>query len=206
MTVDGAGHVAGAARAVGARLVHLSTDVVFDGRLGRPYREDDAPTPVTGYGRAKAEAERVVLAAAPEAAVVRTSLIVGGDSPSRHEQLARDVAGGRLSLAFHTDELRCPVAAGDLADALLELAAERFSGVLHVAGADAVSRLELAELVTGSRGLPSARAADGPVPRPLDCRLDCSLARSLLRVRPRGVRELYGASRSIRQPPDPSGR
>ena len=48
------------AAAAGVRLLHLSTDVVFDGRLGRPYREDDLPTPVTQYGRAKARAEAAV--------------------------------------------------------------------------------------------------------------------------------------------------
>ena len=57
ITVDGAENVARAAAAVGARLVHLSTDVVFDGRKGAPYVEDDPLSPVTDYGRAKAEAE-----------------------------------------------------------------------------------------------------------------------------------------------------
>jgi len=59
-TVDGTANVARAAAGAGARLLHLSTDVVFDGRLGRPYREDDRPTPVTDYGRAKARAEAAV--------------------------------------------------------------------------------------------------------------------------------------------------
>ena len=57
VNVDGAENVARAAAAVGARLVHLSTDVVFDGRKGAPYVEDDPLSPVTDYGRAKAEAE-----------------------------------------------------------------------------------------------------------------------------------------------------
>jgi dTDP-4-dehydrorhamnose reductase len=78
ITVAGAEHVARAARAAGARLVHLSTDVVFDGRKGAPYVEDDPPSPVTRYGRDKAEAEERVLAAHPDALVVRTSLIYGG--------------------------------------------------------------------------------------------------------------------------------
>lgn len=65
VTVDGAENVARAASEVGARLVHLSTDVVFDGRKGAPYVEDDPLSPVTDYGRAKAEAERRVLEACP---------------------------------------------------------------------------------------------------------------------------------------------
>jgi dTDP-4-dehydrorhamnose reductase len=94
---------------------------------------------------------------------------------------------------------------GDLTAALLELLAGDVRGPLHVAGPQAVSRLELARLVTGRDDLPSARSADGPDVRPLDCRLDCGRARGLLASRPRGVGELYGASRSIRQPPAPSG-
>ena len=204
-TVDGAGHVAAAAAAVGARLVHLSTDVVFDGRAGRPYTEDDPPAPCTAYGRWKARAERRVLAAHPGACVVRTSLIVGGDGSSAHERLVLDVVEGRVALAFFTDEIRCPIHVGDLAEALLELLDRDLAGPLHVAGPQAVSRWELARLVSGRDDLPSTRSADRPDPRPLDCRLDCGRALEALRSRPRPVAELYGASRSTRQPPAPSG-
>ncbi len=76
----------------------------------------------------------------------------------------------------------------DLARALLELAVLEVAGPLHVAGAEDVSRAELAELVTG-RPVDSAEA---PPTRPLDCRLDSSHARSLLRTRLRGVREVLG--------------
>ena len=180
ITVDGAANVAGAAHGVGARLIQLSTDVVFDGRKGTPYLETDSLCPVTEYGRAKAEAERRVLAAHPDALVVRTSLIVGGPgfAPSKHELAARDPA-----LTFYEDEIRCPVQVADLASALLELAELDVSGVLHVAGADAVSRAELAELVVG-RPVPRAPAPSG---RPLDCSLDSSHARALLRTDLRGV-------------------
>jgi dTDP-4-dehydrorhamnose reductase len=202
-TVEGAANVAASAARLGVRLVHLSTDVVFDGRAGRPYTEDDPVSPCTGYGRAKAAAEERVSAEYPGACIVRTSLVVGGDGSSRHERLALDVAAGRTKLAFFVDEIRCPIQVGDLAGALLELAAGDVSGVLHVAGPEAVSRLELAQLATERADLPSERSADQPDPRPLDCRLDCSRAVSLLRAPIRGVRSVYGASRSISQPPGP---
>jgi dTDP-4-dehydrorhamnose reductase len=200
-TVGGAATVAATCARIGVRLVHLSTDVVFDGRAGRPYTEDDPVTPCTGYGRAKAAAEERVSAEYPAACIVRTSLVVGGDGSSRHERLALDVAAGRTELAFFVDEIRCPIQVGDLAGALLELAGGDATGVLHVAGPEAVSRLELAQLATGRAGLPSALSADQPDPRPLDCRLDCSLAGRLLHAPIRGVRSVYGASRSISQPP-----
>lgn len=181
VTVDGAENVARASANAGVRLVHLSTDVVFDGRKTTPYVEDDAPAPVTEYGRAKAEAERRVRAANPEALLVRTSLIYGGPEPSKHEQDAYDP-----QLRFYTNEFRCPVQVGDLASALLELAALPVSGLLHVAGADAVSRAEFAELVSGG----AVATVEAPPSRPLDCSLDSSRAQSMIRTRLRGVREV----------------
>jgi dTDP-4-dehydrorhamnose reductase len=180
-TIDGAENVARAAATVGARLVHLSTDVVFDGRKGAPYVEDDPLTPVTDYGRAKAEAESRVAGAHPQALIVRTSLIYEGAQPSKHEATARDP-----SFTFFTNEIRNPVQAGDLAEALLELAELDVSGPLHVAGADAVSRAEFAELITGG----PVASAPAPPTRPLDCSLDSSRAQALLRTRLRGVREV----------------
>jgi dTDP-4-dehydrorhamnose reductase len=181
VTAAGAVNVALAAAAVGARLVHLSTDVVFDGRKGSPYVEEDPLSPVTDYGRAKAAAEAGVTRAHPGTLLVRTSLIYGGAEPSKHELAARDP-----SLTFFTNEIRCPVQVADLARALLELAALEISGPLHVAGPDAVSRAQFAELVTGA----SVRSERAPPTRPLDCTLDSSRAQALLTTRLRGIREL----------------
>lgn len=181
VNVEGSQNVARAAASVGARLVHLSTDVVFDGRKGTPYVEEDPLSPVTDYGRSKAEAEARVASAHPAALIVRTSLIYGGPEPSRIESMARDPG-----LTFFTNELRCPVQVRDLAAALLELAALDVSGPLHVAGADAVSRAEFAELVSGG----PVRSGPAPETRPLDCRLDSSRAQAMIRTRLRGVREV----------------
>jgi dTDP-4-dehydrorhamnose reductase len=182
--VDGAEVVARAAREAGARLVHLSTDVLFDGRKGAAYVEADEPMPITDYGRSKAEAELRVTAAHPGALLVRTSLIVGGPGaePSKHEQVALDPG-----MTFFTNEIRSPVQVGDLAGALLELAVLDLAGPLNVAGADDVSRHELAELAARR----PVAGAPAPQTRPLDCRLDSSRARAVLRTRLRGVRELF---------------
>ncbi len=184
IVVDGSAHVARAAVNVGARLIHLSTDVVFDGRKGAAYVEEDTCSPCTAYGRAKADAEVRVNDAAPDALIVRTSLIVGGPGhePSKHEDVAHDPAA-----TFYGDEIRSPVQVGDLAAALLELASLGVSGPLHVAGADDVSRAELAELVAGR----PVRRDPAPPGRPLDCSLDSSRARSLLRTELRGVRTVF---------------
>jgi dTDP-4-dehydrorhamnose reductase len=182
VTLDGAVNVARAA--AGARLVHLSTDVVFDGEKGAPYVEEDEPTPLTEYGRAKADAERAVLGAHPEALVVRTSLLYGGSQPGPQERLAADPAA-----SFFTDEFRCPIQVGDLARALLELVATERTGVLHVAGADRLSRAEFATLLAGAP-VRTASIAESGLVRPRDCALAIGRARELLRTPLRGARDL----------------
>jgi dTDP-4-dehydrorhamnose reductase len=191
VTRDGAANVAAASTARRARLVHVSTDVVFSGRLGRPYREGDQVDPVTAYGRAKAEAERLVSRTTPGAAIVRTSLLV----PGRYEDLALAAAEGNAAYPFFDDELRCPIAVADAAAALIELAHLPFAGPIHVAGADAVSRHELACLIARAHGkptrtIPSASGA-AEAGRPADCRLDSGLARSMLQTPLRGVRDVF---------------
>jgi dTDP-4-dehydrorhamnose reductase len=193
--VEGSANVAAAAASARARLVHVSTDVVFSGRLGRPYRERDRPDPVTDYGRTKADAEREVEMLCPPAAIVRTSLLLAGREPSGHERTALAAGDGEAPYAFYTDELRCPIAVADAAAALIEIAHTPLAGLLHVAGADAVSRYGLACLIAAAGGRPTdpIPAKDGAAAagRPADCRLDSSLARSLLCTRLRGVRELF---------------
>jgi dTDP-4-dehydrorhamnose reductase len=189
VNVDGTRAVVAAAAAAGARLVHLSTDVVFgDGE--RPLAEEDPPNPVTPYGASKLDAER---ACPPQALIVRTSLLYGGERPSPHERAAIETAGGARDMAFFTDEVRCPIAVGDLAAAILELAVTDAAGPLHIAGADAVDRLEFARLVAAWHGGdPDAlRGGQGGPGRPKRLALDCSRARALLlRTRLRGVREV----------------
>ena len=122
-----------------------------------------------------------MVVAHPEALLVRTSLIYGGPGldPSKHELAAVDDAN-----AFYTDEIRSPVQVGDLAAALLELAALELTGPLHVAGSDDLSRADFAELIAGR----AVRRAPAPPGRPLDCSLDSSRARALLRTPLRGAR------------------
>jgi dTDP-4-dehydrorhamnose reductase len=172
---------------LGARMVHVSSDVVFSGRAGRPYVEADPLDPITAYGEAKALAEKRVLAANPQAAVVRTSLLLGGRrSPGPHEAQASEPGK-----EFWSDAVRCPILVDDLAAALLEIVDTDHVGPLHVAGPDPLSRAALAELVTGA----AVRARPAPPGVPLDSRLDCSLTRATLRTRLRGAREVLTGTR-----------
>jgi dTDP-4-dehydrorhamnose reductase len=196
--VDGTANVAWATAAAGARLVHLSTDLVFDGHAG-PYREGDLVDPVLDYGRSKAAAERAVMAADPSAVLVRTSLIYGGAELSGHERRILEVADGHTDLAFFTDELRCPVRVADLADALLAVVSSEAAGPLHLAGADGVSRYEFACLVAAANGrrtdhLRTATSAEKAPQRPRDCRLDSSRATALLGAALPGVRAVLATA------------
>lgn len=191
VTATGAAHVAAAAAAVGARLVLVSSDVVFGGSP-KPYAEDAPTDPVSAYGEAKVEAERAALGSGPDVVVARTSLILG-DGRSKHEELFRALAGGAEGSLFE-DERRTPVHVGDLAAALVELAGNDVRGVLHCGGADAMSRLDLGRLVARRDGLdPGAlrpgRRADLPDPGPVDVRLDSARAASVLSTRLRGAEE-----------------
>lgn len=199
ITALGPGYVASAAQQIGARLIYMSSDVIFDGERIGSYHETDLPAPVTPYGEAKAAAERLVADLHPQALIVRTSLIYGGMTLSKHEQFVLDVVDGQREALFFTDELRCPVHVGDLASALLELAQMPLDGVLHVAGADIVSRYTFACLVAEAHQRPIDRLRFGPSSasgqrRPRNCALDISKAQRLLQTRLRGIREVLQPS------------
>lgn len=205
---EGTRHVVRVCDEVGARLVHLSTDAVFDGARGW-YRESDAPAPVHPYGKAKLQSELAVVdGASPEtvvarsrsrlgastwptvrdALVVRTSLIWGvapQDPPTARIVTAlRDGAG----LVLFTDEFRCPIWLDELVRALLELAATDICGLLHVAGPTRLSRYDFGVMLAkrlrlDTRGISAGLSAHSGLLRPRDCSLDTSLARSLLKTR-----------------------
>jgi dTDP-4-dehydrorhamnose reductase len=196
-TADGGMHVAAAAAATGARLVHVSSDAVFSGRAVR-YDEECPPDPITPYGAAKAAAETAVRGLDPGAVIARTSLIIGDEGDSPQEARVRALIAGSEDGALFTDDVRCPIHVTDLAAALLELAASDQRGVHHVAGPDAVSRHELGTLIARRDGLdatrlPTARRAETDLPGPLDVRLDCALTQSRLTTRLRGAREFLAA-------------
>lgn len=184
--VGGSRNVARAAAAVGARLIHLSTDVVFGGRPA-PYTEDDTPSPITDYGRWKAEAEAAVTDVHPGAVLVRTSLVYGTAYAGHVERDVEAVLAGRSSMAFFTDEVRCPVHADDLATAIVQLAARPdVRGPLHVAGPEALDRAAFARLVARRLGvgaaadrLPTASLAAAGLARPGTVVLDSGRAAAL---------------------------
>ena len=145
--VEGSRHVAEAAAACRARLVHMSTDVVFAGRAA-PYTERDAPFPVIDYGRDKRDAEDAVMSACPNAVMIRTSLLYGTGELGQVQldvQRALHADHRTTPMTFFTDEYRCPAHADDVAAAIATVAGlPDITGPLHVAGPDTISRAEFA--------------------------------------------------------------
>jgi dTDP-4-dehydrorhamnose reductase len=188
----------------GARLVHVSTDLVFGGRepVGDRYREEDPPSPVSTYGRSKAAGEALVLAASPRALVVRLPLLYGnssGRARGASDGLLDAIARGERPVLL-TDEWRTPLEVGNAARALAELAEGEERGILNVAGPDRVSRHELGLAVLVANGRTpqealrlmqaSTRAESGwGVARARDVSLDTRRARSLLRTPLLAIRE-----------------
>ncbi len=167
------------------RLVHVSTDVVFDGRSA-PYTDDATTAPINDYGRSKAAAEEAVAMLAPGSAIVRTSLIYGVHAPDRSTAgfIERLQSGGELRL--FEDVLRQPVFVDALAGALITLAIERtdVAGTLNVAGSQVLDRASFGRRmlqywgIDGGDRVVDASAADLP-DVPLDLRLTLHRARSL---------------------------
>ncbi|GAB3110298.1 sugar nucleotide-binding protein [Streptomyces calidiresistens] len=197
VTADGVARLAMVVAGIGCRLVHVSSDAVFSGAAVH-YAEEALPDPVSPYGAAKAAAETAVRAILPDAAVVRTSLIVG-HGRSAHERAVRAMATGRRAGVLFTDDIRCPVHVDDLAAALVEIAGSDATGVLHVAGPDAMHRYELGVLLARRDGLDPRRLTPGlrsevAPPGDLDIRLTMDRTCSLLRTtRLRGAYEFLDA-------------
>ena len=191
--VDGSAHVAEAAAATGARLLHISTDLVFDGETGG-YTEADPPRPILPYGQAKYEAERQVRRLHPQAVVVRPSLLCHLNPPDPRTQWVLDGLAGRAEVTLFVDEYRTPAWVTDVARALVELAGHSYTGILHLAGPQRLSRYELAvrlvrALGYSPAGLRRGRSRDSGLIRPLDTSLDATRARKLLRTRLHSIDE-----------------
>ena len=168
------GHIAETCRALGARLVHVSTDYVFAGDSTRPYRETDPTTPRSVYGRTKLEGERRVFEVLPDAIVARTAWVFGpGRNFVRTILLAgaRTLAEGGPGLRVIDDQRGSPTYADDLAAALIGLVEAGGTGLYHVANAGIATWWELARAAIDAWGHPEVpiaklRTDEYPVPAP----------------------------------------
>jgi dTDP-4-dehydrorhamnose reductase len=169
----------------GARLVFVSTDLVFDGERGG-YREDDLPAPLSVYGRTKHEAEALVLSA-PRSIVARVSLLYGPSLNGRASFFDEQAAAlrERRNVTLFTDEWRTPLDLTTAARALAALAASDMTGIFHVGGPERLSRYEMGLRLAAALGADAsvivAATRDSvppPEPRPRDTSLNSSRCRA----------------------------
>jgi len=179
----GTRHIAEASAAVGAHLVYVSTDYVFDGTLGRPYVEWDQPGPRSVYGRSKLGGETEVRALSGVAGtVVRTAWVSGAHGANMVKTVLRlaDAAPGG-TLRFVDDQHGCPTFTADLARTLVRLGLDRRPGTFHVTNQGETTWFGFARAVLQAAGRdpsvvePIATTdldPPRPAPRPANSRLD----------------------------------
>lgn len=189
---DAPGLLAEAAAKVGAAIIHLSTDYVFDGKSQIPYRENDVTNPLSVYGRSKLAGEEAVIAANPRHAVVRVSWVYSRFADNFLGAMLR-YAHTRSEISVVADQVSCPTPGIGLARALLSLAEQmpgrQVHGRFHLAGTEAVDRATLAEAVMAwvaehrRPAVPVRRVLSSdfptPAPRPLRTALDSAKIREV---------------------------
>jgi dTDP-4-dehydrorhamnose reductase len=178
----GTRHVAEASRRVGAHLLYVSTDYVFDGTLDRPYVEWDATNPRSVYGRSKLGGEQEVAAVSGgDATVVRTAWVSGAHGANMVKTVLRLAGAGDGPLRFVDDQQGTPTFTADLATAVVGLALARRPGTFHVTNQGETTWFGFARATLAAAGLDPARVepiatADldppRPAPRPANSRLE----------------------------------
>jgi len=152
----GTRNVAGACAEVGAGMLYVSTDYVFDGRGKRPYREDDCPNPLSVYGLTKLQGERYVQALVARHLIVRSSWLYGPGGKNFVATILRLAREGR-DLRVVSDQRGSPTYTRHLALTLAELMAARIGGVLHVTGGGECSWFEFAQAIVKTGGFSQVR-------------------------------------------------
>lgn len=168
---SGTAHVAESAARVGARVIYISTDYVFDGSKTEPYVEEDEPNPASVYGRSKLAGEGHI---GSDGLVVRTSWVCGANGSNMVKTILR-AAENHPTLTFVDDQIGKPTFTADLAETLLELAGRSDTGIMHVTNERPVSWYGFCREVLESAGLDPDRVTacstaelqpPRPAPRP----------------------------------------
>lgn len=175
----GAGNIAEACREMGAHLVHVSTDYVFDGKKTDPYMPQDVTHPINVYGETKLQGEQAIAETMVPGTwtIARTSWLFGANGPNFVRTMLR-LAGENRDLKVIGDQTGSPTYTADLAEALVAIAQARPGGILHTTGSGCCTWYEFAREIFEQSGvhpasLASCSTAEYPTPatRPLNSRL-----------------------------------
>ncbi|ASI89231.1 dTDP-4-dehydrorhamnose reductase [Vibrio mediterranei] len=196
---DGPRHLAQAAESLGAVLLHISTDYVFDGEKDEPYLETDTPNPKGVYGQSKLAGEQAVAAHCTRYAILRTAWVFGEHGNNFVKTMLR-LGQDRPELGIIGDQFGGPTYAGDIANALVAMMdgfnGSEQSGVYHFSGAPHVSWYQFAKAIFESADkhgvLPQTPQVNEitaaqyplPAPRPANSRLNCDKIQQVFAVAP----------------------
>jgi len=161
----GPAHLARAAAETGARLIHISTDFVFDGNASLPYRPDHPTAPLSIYGRTKRDGEAAALAANPDTLIVRTAWVYAAGGRNFMETMLRLMAE-RETLSVVSDQVGTPTHAASLAAALWSLAGSPARGIVHWTDAGVASWYDFAVAIREeaiAAGLPMRAGGIRPI-------------------------------------------
>lgn len=212
INAEAPGYLALECRRLGAALLQVSSNEVFDGEKGVPYEEDDEPRPINHYGRSKLEGERRVQEALERHYIVRTSWLFGAGRASFPEKVL-DAARRQGSLRLVTDEVASPTWTKDLAEAIARLIRHEAWGTYHLTNSGSCSRMEFGEEVLRLAGLqvpvfPTSQKEFGlPYRKPLDSTLANRRAAALgITMRPwqQALASHLGEGRVAASPASPS--
>lgn len=197
LNVVGTQNMADAAKFIGAHLVHISTDFIFDGKEG-PYDENGTPNPLSYYGETKLEAERIVQQL-EHWSILRTVLVIGmAEDLSRSNIVlwAKGALEKGQSINVVDDQFRTPTLAEDLAQGALLAATQKAKGVYNISGPDFMSIYELVGHVAEHFGLSmdtvtrvDSTTLNQPAKRPPRTGFDISKAKSELGYEPHSFSE-----------------
>ena len=178
-------YLAASCRRHQTRLLHISTDYVFDGTASRAYRESDEVGPTSAYGRTKLLGEQMA-SQAPDHLIVRTAWLYGRGGRNFIEAIRRQIDGGAEELRVVADQRGCPTFCDDLATALLDLAEKDTQGIMHVVNSGETTWHGFASEIAGLLGstipiLPvGTEAYPRPAPRPAYSVLDTGRLQTVL--------------------------
>jgi len=197
INIDGVGYLCEAARNLGAKIIHISTDWIFDGTK-ESYVEHDAPNPLNAYGRSKLLGERVVQESGSNHCIIRTSLYGWNLRANKFcylEMVLNTLEKGEEFLA-PDDQFLAPILVNVLAEAMFEIYARNVTGVLNVTGSERCSRYHLCREAADVFGLNGDLIKPVPlsseyfgITTPRHQSLDVTKAKALLTTRLPGIRE-----------------
>ena len=197
VNVEGTRNVAEACAEVNTKLIHISTDYVFDGEKGY-YKEEDKPNPISYYGLTKLEGERRVIALCKNYAILRTSVIYGWH-PWKQNFATWVISQLRQNkeISVVEDHYNTPTLADNLAEMVLEALQRGLKGLYHASGSERISRYEFAKKIAESFQLDSSlikpirmsQLAVWIARRPRDSSLSTDKIRKQLRTKPLNITE-----------------